>query len=203
MIERFPLSWPAGYPVTQKRVDSAFKIAFVQARDEMINELKLLIGYAEVKNIIISCNMPHNKDGLLTGKMPLMYPNPGVAVYFKFNGEDKVIACDHWTHLHANLRAIGLTVAAIRSMDRYKCTDILSRAMGDMKALPQNAGAAGDMSWWVVLGVKKDAPWTWIEKTYRDKIKIFHPDMKPNGDADVFNMVQKAYQEAKVAFGVK
>lgn len=197
--EKFPLSWPAGYPVTNNRQPSSFKVTFLKARDEMINEFKLLLG--DTRSLVISCNMPHDTKGVLTGKSPLMYPNPGVAVYFTFNGEEKVIACDHWRHLHENIRAIGITVSALRSLERQKCTQILSRAMGDMKALPQNAGASNG-AWWDVLCVKETDLISVIKERYNDLIKIYHPD-KPTGNKDMFNMVTNAYQEARRAKGFK
>jgi hypothetical protein len=192
--ERFPLVWPQGYPVTEKRQLSNFKCTFAQARDGMINEFKLLINPEGLKEMIISCNMPHDKNNFLSGKSPLMYDNPGVAVYFKFNGEDKVIACDAWKYLHENFRAIQYTVAGLRSFERHKCTKILSNAMAGFKELSD--GSAHKQEWYLVLGVWPSETAEKIRKAYLKLAKEYHPDNKVTGNEAKFKEVQEAYEEA-------
>ncbi len=200
--ERFPLVWPQGYPVTERREKSNFKADFVKCRDGMINEFKLLLSPASFQGMIISTNMPHNKDGLITGKAPLMYPNPGIAVYFEFGGEDKILACDHWMYLHENMRAIQYTVQSLRSLERHKCTDILSRTMTGLKALPQNAGDS-NVAWWDILAIDRHAPWSWIESRYKQLVKYHHPDNQDTGNREMFDRAQDAYKQAKIAFKIK
>lgn len=187
--EKFPLAWPQGYPVTEYREPSKFKCTFAEARDGIFNELNRL-GADE---FFISCNIERNKKGELVGGR-LIYDNPGVAVYFKFNGEQKVIACDKWKYIHENLRAVEKSLDSIRGLDRWGCTNIISQAVSGMKALPQNAGAS-NMAWWQVLGVQQTTPESEIEFAYRQLIKKYHPDKRYTGDNDKFIRVQEAYKQ--------
>jgi hypothetical protein len=188
--EKFPLSWPAGYPVTEHRIESKFSCTFAQARDGIFNQIDLL----GAKTFFISCNVQRNKKGdLVEGR--LIYDNPGVALYFNYKGEDKVIACDKWKYIHENLRAVEKSLEAIRGLERWGCSDIISRAMGGLKELAENAGESNG-AWWQVLGVDQDAPPTYIEAAYKQKVKIYHPD-KPTGNRDMFELVLRAYNEAK------
>lgn len=191
--EKFPLHWPQGYPVTEYRTESKFKCTFAEARDGIYYELDRLGSEA----YFISCNINRNKSGqLIAGR--LVYDNPGVAVYFKYNGEQKVIACDKWKYIHENLRAIEKSLEAIRGLDRWGCTNIISQAVSGMKELPMNAGNSS-RSWWQVLEALQNSSDELIENNYKRLRKQYHPDM-PGGDNDKFVAVQKAYEEYKAIF---
>jgi hypothetical protein len=196
MIEAFPLHWPQGYPVTEKRLESNFKSTLATARDGILNEIKLLSGPDQAKKAIISTNMTVNKEGLLTGSGVMAYPNPGAAVYFTYQGEDKVIACDAWKYLHDNLRAVQLTIQAMRGLDRWKCTQILSRAMSDMKALPMQAGPDTGITWWQILQVQPSASKDEIKEAYKRLAQYYHPDKPGTGNEAMFKVINEAYQKA-------
>lgn len=78
-ISAYPLTWATIYPRTlqQKREAARFEVSFSAARDDLLNELRLLDAFA----VIISSNVPLRRDGLpyATFKEP---DDPAVAVYF-------------------------------------------------------------------------------------------------------------------------
>jgi hypothetical protein len=186
--EKFPLAWPPGYPVTDQRTESKFICTMAEAKDGIYTELERL----RATDVLISTNVQVDKRGIIPASGRLVYANPGVAVYFKFKGEDKVVACDKWYYLHENLRAVQKSIEAIRGLERWGCSDIISRAMGDMKALPEK-GSASANTWWDELGVNQFAPAAAIKAAYRVKSKNAHPD--GGGSAAAFDRLTKAYTE--------
>lgn len=188
--EKFPLSWPAGYPVTKQRQHSKFDCTMAEARDGVMTELNRL-GATEA---LISTNVQVDRGGIVPAAGRLVYDNPGVAVYFKFKGELKVVACDKWVYLHENMRAVQKSIEAIRGLERWGCSDIISRAMGDMKALPQQGGSSNG-AWWIMLEVEQNATKEQIEKAYKKLAKVLHPD-KASGSDTSFNLLNQAYKEA-------
>lgn len=54
MIEAYPLSWPQGYPRSARREHSRFQTSMANARDGLLEELRLM----GARQIIISTNIP-------------------------------------------------------------------------------------------------------------------------------------------------
>ena len=111
--------------------------------DNLIDELCRL--GCDHWNVIISSNMPVKRDGLpyANRKDP---EDPGVAVYFKLNREEKCFPCDRWDRVADNIHAIGLSIAALRGLDRWGAEHMVDAAFRGFKALP-----AGPQ-WFQVLG---------------------------------------------------
>lgn len=166
----FPLCWPAGQPrkADHERRAGRFQVSLAVARDEMLEELRRL-GASEV---VISTNVPTRRDGHLYASMqePL---DPGVAVYFTRNKKPYVFACDTFTKLLQNLRAIGNTIAALRAIARYGATDMLEQAFTGFAALPP---AGRPVPWWEILGVTPDASVASITAAHLRLVQVHHPD---------------------------
>lgn len=199
--ERFPLYWPEGQPRTKNRSAAAFKVEFVQARDELLHSLELL----GAKTIIISTNIPIRGDGLPRAGLPEP-ADPGVAVYFErrigrdFSAANPprpfVIACDSFSKVRWNLRAVGGTVEALRAIQRYGATSMLEQAFRGFAALPP-AGAT--KPWTEVLGVPANAGPSVIRTAYRELAAIHHPDR--GGDQARMAEINRAYEEASRGLG--
>ena len=191
MYEAFPLQWPTGYNRTAKRVSSSFKMTPDKARVLLIKEIVALSGD---KNPIISSNVPLRKDGQMYADMASdQIKDPGVAVYFVFNGVQISIACDAWLTPSENIRALGLTVEAMRGMDRWKCSDVLNRSFTGFTALPHASTIVKDT--WTILGLKvqpntKDE----VVAAYKEQAKKLHPDA--GGTHHEFVELQEAYNKA-------
>lgn len=93
MVNAYPLSWPAGYPRTEERQRSNFNTTPGVAIERLIKQVELMAGKSS--NIIISSNVPLSRKGTLYADMAndAIY-DPGVAVYFFYEGEQRVICCD-------------------------------------------------------------------------------------------------------------
>lgn len=142
-IEAFPLYWPAGFERAKTKRSSAFKATLAEARDGVLYEIKRLGG----RNVIISSSIPLKKDGQMQGIARPVDGDHGVAVYFTWKNDQYVLACDSYQYIWENLRAIEKSIDAIRGLERWGASDILSRAFSGFKALPE-----ANNEWWKILG---------------------------------------------------
>jgi len=188
MIEAYPLHWPDGFQRAKYRSRSKFKVAsFSVTRDRLIREIKLLGG----TEIILSTNIPLRNDGLpyARGANPA---DPGVAVYFKMKGQPRSLACDTWKLVEDNLHALELTVAAMRGLDRWGCSDMLDRVFRGFTALPAPTQAK---PWWEVLQCKQTDHIDDIEENFRHLAKRMHPDL--GGSVSKMTELNHAIAEAR------
>jgi hypothetical protein len=188
-IEAYPLTWPAGRPRTpvSRRRGGQFQVPFTQAREELLYSLSLL----GASRVIISSNVPLRQDGLprADSREP---SDSGVAVYFQRDKKPFVIACDTYNQVRQNLRAIGATVEALRSIQRHGASSMLEQAFTGFSALPP--ARTGEPSWWEVLGVPATATLDEI-RAARDALALRnHPDM--GGEHDVMAAVNRAFDRA-------
>lgn len=194
VTEAYPLQWPAGWARTRSIIESRFgsyndKPTIVRATDKIVYEMSLFKG----KELIISSNLKLRKDGLpySAQRQP---DDKGVAVYFIYQNDQKVIACDTFQKVGCNLWAIAKTIEAMRGINRWGCSDIVSKAFEGFTALPQHAGPSVG-NWWTVLDVHETCPPHLVKLQYKDLIKKYHPDNPNTGDNDKFFLVQQAYDQ--------
>jgi hypothetical protein len=164
-VARYPLAWPAGWARAKGRRSAAFKVDFDKAVRELGYEIERLGG----RYPVLSTNLELRIDG--TPRRDKSEPrDPGVAVYFELKSKQKVFACDTFHTVRDNIRAIGLTIAALRSIDRYGASDMLERALSAFEALP------APKSCWNILGLGPGARVPDIKEAYRRKAMTLHPD---------------------------
>ena len=146
-----------------------FTPSFAKARDELMRELDRL----GARRPILSTNIPVRIDGLPYANMREP-ADPGVAVYFEHKGKPMCFACDQYRTARENVRAIGLTIAAIRAIERYGSSDMMERAFRGFTALPEHAG----QHWREVFEIPHDAKPTHddIDKHFRALAHVYHPD---------------------------
>jgi len=197
MPEAYPLDWPVAFKRTKPlgRVRAKFKSTWAGGLWSVQNELRLM----RVTNVIISTNQPIRKDGQPYAAERRI-EDPGVAVYFHRKGRPLSIACDRWERIEDNLRAIGLTVEAMRGLDRWGASDMLDRVFQGFTALPPPAGhVEPDPDWWTVLGCSQEWPLDAIEFAYKMRAKQLHPDL--GGDAAEMQAMNRAIETARAEKG--
>lgn len=189
MIKDYPLSWPASWPRTSgyARKGNPFKVTQAQASVELEEELNRM----DCKDAVLTTNQRR-------GENPV---DPGACVYFTRNGRELSIPCDSYTHLVANIRAIGLTLVALRSIERYGTSEMMEAAFTGFAALPAGGQTSGEHPM-AVLGLKQDIRYTMtdVDEAYRRLAKTAHPDT-PTGSESAFRRLNTAYQQAKEALG--
>lgn len=184
----YPLRWPEGQP-RKRRQAARFKASLASACSHLLNELKLL----GARYIAVSSNLELRLDGLpyASQRQPA---DPAVAVYFDYDGESMVFACDKWNKVEDNIRAIGKTIESLRGIARWGSTDMMKRAVGAFKALPDQPPAT---DWRRVFNFGRDEPVD-IRKAkekYHKLSRIHHADM--GGNEEEMKRVNLAWEAAQ------
>ena len=190
MIENYPLYWPDGWkrtPRSERRRLPA-DVAFGRARDRLMKELELL----GAMKIVLSTNVPLRRDGLpyAESREP---DDPGVAVYFDYRRKPMCFASDSYFTVRDNVRAIALTIEALRGIERWGASDMIERAFRGFAALPERASS----SWRSVFGFEIGAPVTVaaVESRFRQLARERHPDA--GGNSDRFFELTQAREAAR------
>jgi hypothetical protein len=195
-IPSYPLTWPQSQPRTpaSQRVQARFRVEIADTINDLLAELDLLT----TRHLVISSFVPCKRDGLPYANSPEP-SDPGVAVYFDRRVGDTwkpfVIACDHYTKFRWNLRAIVMTVEALRTIARHGASSMLEQAFTGFAALPPATNGA--KPWWEVLGVGENAPPDIIRSAWLKLVQIHHPDT--GGDTKRMAEINAAYEAAKGA----
>lgn len=146
----------------------------------------------EDENITISSDIPLRSDGLPRADRGEP-SDPGVAVYFKLDGRDLSFACDSYVHVRDNLRALALTIEALRGIQRWGASDLMDRAFRGFAALPEKATSP----WRETLGFKPDQQVTvdMIEQKFKNLAMKHHPDY--GGNDETFRQIVEARSIAR------
>lgn len=131
MSNAYPLSWPFGLPRTEpgRRVSSQFKTTLDPALKNVSNSLRRFgetTGKA-VSSIVISTNYT------LGDRNP---KDPGVAVWFLWDGKERCIAVDRYPKLEHNLQAIHHVLEARVTEARHGGLRIVQQTFTGFIALP-------------------------------------------------------------------
>lgn len=196
-IEAFPLSWPSGWKRTSSHIyreSARFKTSFADARDELFRELDLM----RATQIILSTNVPLRRDGIPYSGMR-QPEDPGAAVYFTKTTQGKreqlVFACDRWKKVEDNIQAIRLSVNALRGLERWGASDMLSRAFTGFTALPAPSAGPTKREWWDVLCVLRTASDEAVVTARNFLARRYHPDAGTEPSAAKMAEVNAAFQE--------
>ncbi len=185
----YPLCWPPGIGRTERPSTAAFKTALSGARENVYNSLKLFgsdTGKA-VSDVILSSNVTG-----IAGKAPA---DPGVAVWFMWEGEYRCIAVDRYSKVEWNLQAIHHVIEAERTKMRHGGLNIVRATFRAYMAL----AAPGKPSWRTVLGVSgKSTPDT-VQARWKELAARHHPDK--GGDPAKMAEINAARDEALKELG--
>jgi hypothetical protein len=183
----FPLHWPPHVRRAEYRGLPSFKVTLTSAIDGLLEELRLL----GAQNVTLSTNVRPRLDGRPYGTDPEP-ADPGVAVYWSERGKgDRCIACDRWRTVAGNVRAVGLTVAALRGIARWGSSDMVEAAFRGFQALPETIDLGFNA--WEFLGADPEWPRDLIVGQYRELLRSAHPDK--GGSTDEFLRVRAAWAQ--------
>jgi hypothetical protein len=158
----YPLHWPAGWPRTDqfRREKGRFQSTLASALNFLKDEIRLMGGTDTVLSSNYTLGCEHPKD-------------PGVVAYFVWNKQRLAIPCDRWATVEANVKAIALTVEAMRGMERWGAKHMIEAMFTGFKALPApNAG----QPWSKVFGLSPQATTEEVRIAYKLLAQIAHPD---------------------------
>lgn len=189
MTTAYPLAWPPGFARSTKRENGQFKTSLEGALRNVEDSIRLFgrdSGKA-VSGLVISSNYT------LGVRSPA---DPGVAVYFTWDGLQVCIPVDRYATLAANLQAIHHVIEARRVELRHGTLQLVRAAFQGFTALPAPGAVR---PWHVVLGVAVTASRAEIEAAHRALIRRHHPDA--GGTAEQAAEINRARDEALRAAG--
>lgn len=162
-ITAYPLCWPASFPRCTDRQWARFKTDMVAARTHLQDELDRL----GATDPVLSSNLQLRLDGWpkADAKRPA---DPGVALYFTLKGQQMCMPCDRYSEAKDNIRALGLTIAAMRGIERWGGGHIMEATFTGFLALPAPENAH---HWTDVLGVPLEATASQIQAAWKTQIK--------------------------------
>ena len=171
----FPLSWPPGFPRKQYRDAGQFKTTLASALKNVQDSLRKFASDSGKKldGLVISSNVT----------LGVMNPaDPGVSVWFTWDGLQVCIPVDRYTKVEANLQAIHHIIEARRVELRHGTLALVRASFAGFKALPAPAGK----DWRSVLQFveKGNVPITKddVIRAHRNLAGLHHPD-KGGSDA--------------------
>jgi len=197
-----PLEWPPGVARTpeDERKSSKFHRkgsgwqtrprTMAEARNHVANELTRL----GAEDGVIRSDAAVNADGWTFHQGRRAPDDPGVAVYFRLDGEPRVIAIDIYDRAGCNLWAVGRSIEALRQLERDGGPAILRAATSGLKMLPESTSG---LSWWDVLELERDATGEDIRRAYKRLAKLRHPDT--GGDDAAFAELVEAMRQGLAA----
>lgn len=188
----FPLAWPDHIPRWKgARQSGQFRTSLEGAMKNVEDSLRRFGSDSgkPVKNVVISSNVT------LGQSKP---DDPGVAIWFEWDGLPIVIPVDRYAKVEANVQAIHHVIEARRTELRHGTLALVRATFQGFKALPSPGGPK--RSWRAIFGFQSTATIagiapSLIEAKYRDLAKKAHPDT-PGGSHEAMAELNAAKEEA-------
>lgn len=181
--DHYPLSWPPGVARAKSRNSSPFRVTLDRALSELRDALRLFGQDTKkpVTDVVISSNVT------LGERRP---KDPGVAVYFMWDGAQRCIAVDRFPKVEDNVRAIYYVLEGRRLELRYGGLEMVRASFKGFLALP------GPGDWRRALGLGPEATLEDVEAAYRARAREAHPD-QPGGSAEAMAELNAARAAAR------
>jgi hypothetical protein len=166
----YPLQWPEHMPRYSRTRDTGqFRTTLAGAIKNVKDSLRLFASDSgkPLQNVVISSNVTLGAD---------KPTDPGVAVWFVWDGMSVCIPVDRYAKVEANLQAIHHIIEARRVELRHGTLALVRATFAGFTALP---APSGKKSWREILGIGPGVvpvTATVIEDQFRRLAKKHHPD---------------------------
>lgn len=187
----YPLTWPHNIPRTKNKAKSLFKTSLTTALKNVRSSLQLFASDSgkKVDGITISSNVSLGDD---------KPEDPGVAVWFQWDGMSVCIAVDRYPKVEDNVQAIYHIIDGRRTELRHGGLHIVRATFTGFAALP---APGTTRPWRVVMEfMGSDPDRREIDARYRDLSRKRHPD-QPGGSHDAMSELNHAREEALKEIG--
>lgn len=180
----YPLAWPPMFPRQKYREAGRFKTALANAIKNVQTSLR---GFAsdsgkKLDGLVISSNVTLGVDAPA---------DPGVAVWFVWDGLQVCVPVDRYSSVASNLQAIHHIIEARRVELRHGTLALVRASFQGFLALPAPNGG----HWWDVLGVPRTCTREEAKTAYRSLASRYHPD-KPGGSHERMAELNAAQEAA-------
>lgn len=182
-IPAFPLCWPDRFKRSKYFAPNPFKTTLPGAIKNVQSSLSLFAKDSgkKLEGVVISSNVT------LGMEKP---KDPGVAVWFTWDGLSVCIAVDRYGKLEANLQAIHHVLEARRTELRHGGLEITRATFSGFLALP---APADQKEWWQIMNFPtRDVSLEDVKARYKTLAQTMHPDK--GGSADAFTLLSNAYK---------
>lgn len=133
------VKWPSA--LTPTRRDSPFRASYGKTLDLLDKELSHLGARTIVLQVAMTRDQIRLDGRPRAGEKP---EHPGIILSFRTSkGEDLSFPCDKYKHWEDNLRAIALSLEALRTVDRYGVTRSREQYKGWV-ALPETSDSTNE-----------------------------------------------------------
>lgn len=177
-VQAYPLQWPQGFPRTprERREFGKFRTDYDAA---LKNVRRSLAAFAAdsgkaVNDPVLSTSI--NPNPLAARQSNI---DPGVSVWFTWDGMPVAIAVDRYSSAAANLQAIHHIIEARRTELRHGTLALVRATFTGFKALPPPPGK----HWRDLLRIEGPVTKEAISAAYRERAGEAHPD-RPGGSTD-------------------
>lgn len=184
---QFPLTWPPMFPRTEQREGGRFKTTLAGALKNVQSSLRAFANDSgkDLADLVISSNVT----------LGVTRPeDPGVAIWFMWDGMGVCVAVDRYASVESNLQAIHHIIEARRVELRHGTLALVRATFSGFLALP-------GPGWRQALGFKQDERVTAaaVNKRYRELASENHPDR--GGDAGRMAEINNARDAALKELG--
>ncbi|SOC37043.1 hypothetical protein SAMN05892877_103387 [Rhizobium subbaraonis] len=192
MTAAFPLAWPDTIPRSKAREKGQFRTSLAGALKNVETSVtafgrdsgKAVASFVISSNVTLGAVRPHD---------------PGVAIWFVWDGMQVCIPVDRYQTVEANLQAIHLIIEARRTELRHGTLALVRATFTGFLALPPGANRR---HWRDVLGlntfhkgIRNPVSRSSIEEAFRRLSKERHPDT-PTGSHEAMAELNRARDEA-------
>lgn len=189
----YPLSWPSTFPRSKLAEKGRFKATLAASIKNVQDSLRLFATDSGKKldGLVISSNVT------LGQTRPA---DPGVAVWFVWDGLQVCIAVDRYATIEGNLQAIHHIIEARRVELRHGTLALVRATFQGFRALP---APAKEKTWRDILDVPdqgdRESQLARAKMHYRACASANHPDR--GGDAEKMAEYNKAWEQAQKELG--
>lgn len=194
-------AWPKSPTPSYRRKKSPFDVKYSKLLDDLERELKHLAA----TNIVIQAYFDRadiRNDGW--PRSSARPSGPGMIVSFtKRGGQEISFPCDTYLNYESNLRAISLTLTALRSIDRYGVTQHAEQYKGWSKLppAPEKMTAETASSFLYLNSGIRPTDSSTFRSAYREAARKLHPDNQETGSHGQFTMLGQAKDALEQAYG--
>jgi len=187
MTTAYPLTWPTNFPRTPeaRREKGRFTTTLSSALSNVQDSLRKFASDSgkALQHLVISSNY----------SLGVSNPrDPGVAVYFLWDGLQVCIPVDRYQRIEFNLQAIHHVIEARRVELRHGTLALVRATFTGFAAL---AAPSTTRPWQAVLGVEPGCSLDAAETSYRMRANVAHPDR--GGTQDAMAELNVAIEQAR------